>query len=85
MNPPAPAECTLTSSQVAELNQQLSTMRHDINNHISLIMAAVELIRCKPEAVERMANTLVNQPAKIAEAMKTFSVQFETTLGLKPR
>lgn len=85
MNAPTATECTLTPSQVAELNQHLSTMRHDINNHISLIMAAVELIRCKPEAADRMANTLVNQPVKIAEAMKTFSTQFETTLGLKPR
>lgn len=71
----------LTPSQVAELHQELSTMRHDINNHLSLMMAAIELVRRKPEAAERMAGTLTDQPAKIAEAMKKFSAQFEQKLG----
>jgi hypothetical protein len=76
-----PAE--LTTSQISELNQQLATMRHDINNHLSLIMAAVELVRRKPEAAERMATTLTEQPAKITASMKLFSAQFETALGIK--
>ena len=74
---------TLTASEIDELNKQLSTMRHDINNHLSLIMAAVELTRRKPEAIERMSTTLLEQPAKIAEAMTRFSAIFETALGLK--
>lgn len=79
---PLPTEsATLTVSQIDELNKQLSTMRHDINNHLSLIMAAVELIRRKPETIERMANTLTEQPGRISEAMKKFSADFERTLG----
>jgi hypothetical protein len=74
---------TLSADQSAELNQQLSNMRHDINNHLSLMMAAVELVRRKPEAAERMATTLTEQPAKIGDSMKKFSAQFETTLGIK--
>ena len=58
-------------------------MRHDINNHLSLMMAAVELVRRKPEAAERMAGTLSEQPLKITQAMKKFSAEFETTLGLR--
>jgi hypothetical protein len=54
-------------------------MRHDINNHLSLIMAAVELVRRKPEALERMASTLVEQPARVSEAMANFSA-FERPL-----
>jgi membrane-bound ClpP family serine protease len=73
----------LTAGQIDELNKQLATMRHDINNHLSLIMAAVELVRRKPEAAERMANTLTNQPIKITESMKKFSVEFENTFGPK--
>jgi len=75
----------LTPEQVEALNKQLSTMRHNINNHLSLMMAALELVRRKPEAIERMSGTLTEQPDKIAEAMKKFSADFETTLGIKPR
>jgi hypothetical protein len=80
-SPSEPA--TLTVAEIEELNKQLSTMRHDINNHLSLIMAAVELVRRKPEALERMSNTLVEQPARITEAMIKFSATFERTLGIK--
>jgi len=80
---PLPTEpATLTVGEIEELNKQLSTMRHDINNHLSLIMAAVELVRRKPEALERMANTLVEQPARITEAMTKFSTTFERVLGI---
>jgi len=74
---------TFTASEIKELNQQLSTMRHDINNHLSLIMAAVELIRRKPDTLERMSNTLLDQPARITEAMTRFSALFEGTFGIK--
>jgi len=80
---PLPIEpATLTVGEIEELSKQLSTMRHDINNHLSLIMAAVELVRRKPEALERMANTLVEQPARITEAMIKFSTTFERALGI---
>jgi hypothetical protein len=74
---------TLNPEQTEELNKQLSKMRHDINNHLSLMMAAVELVRRKPEAAERMATTLTEQPAKIGDSMKKFSAQFEGALGIK--
>jgi hypothetical protein len=74
---------TLSAVQAEELNKQLSVMRHDINNHLSLMMAALEIVRRKPEAVGRMASTLTEQPAKISESMKKFSAEFETTLGVR--
>lgn len=80
---PTSQPVALDVAHVEELNKQLSTMRHDINNHLSLMMAAVELIRRKPEAAERMANTLIEQPNKIVESMKKFSTQFENALGIK--
>jgi len=73
----------LTSAQVEELNKQLTTMRHNINNYLSLMMAAVELVRRKPEAAERMASTLTDQPLKVTEAMKKFTGEFEATLGIQ--
>jgi len=73
---------TFTPEQVAELNSLLSTMRHDVNNHISLIVAAVELIKNKPQVAERMLNTIGEQPPKIAEAIKKFSTEFSYAFGI---
>jgi hypothetical protein len=73
---------TLTVEQIAELNRKLSSMRHDINNHLSLIIAAVELIRHKPATADRMLATLAEQPSRIADALKMFSADFEGVLGI---
>ena len=70
----------LTVEQIADLNGKLSTMRHDINNQLSLIIAAVELIRFKPQMAERMMATLVEQPPRIADTLAKFSVEFERAL-----
>ena len=73
---------TLSIEQLDELNKKLSTMRHDINNHLSLIMAAVELLRHKPQLAERMMATLVEQPPRVTEAINKFSGEFERTMGI---
>jgi hypothetical protein len=73
---------TLTVAQLDELNRKLSTMRHDVNNYLSLIVAASELIRHKPQTAERMMATLGEQPAKIGDAVGKFSAEFERTLGI---
>ena len=75
---------TLTVEQIAELNSKLSTMRHDINNQLSLIIAALELIRHKPQTTERRMATLVGQPPKIADALGKFSAEFERSLRHHP-
>jgi aspartokinase len=80
---PLPSQpVTLRVEQVAELNRKLSNMRHDINNQLSLIMAAVELMRYKPQLAERMIATLTEQPPRIAAALLQFSGEFEQTLGI---
>ena len=58
-------------------------MRHDINNNLSLVMGAVELIRAKPHMTERMTGTLIEQPPKITNAMLKFSEEFEKSFGIK--
>jgi hypothetical protein len=73
---------TLTAAQVAELNHKLSSLRHDINNQLSLIIAAVELIRHKPETAERMMETLVGQPPRISAALLKFSAEFDQALSI---
>ena len=73
---------TLTVEQIDHLNHQLSTMRHDINNQLSLIVAAAELIRMNPDMVRRMSATLMEQPPKISEGMARFTSEFEKLLGI---
>ena len=80
---PLPSQpVTLSVEQIGELNGKLSTMRHDVNNQLSLIIAAVELIRHKPQTAERMMVTLAEQPPKIADALVKFSAEFERTFGI---
>jgi hypothetical protein len=73
---------TLTVAQLDELNRKLANMRHDINNNLSLIVAAMELIRHKPQMTERMLTTLGEQPAKISDALGRFSIEFERAFGI---
>jgi len=73
---------TLTVEQLGELNKKLSAMRHDINNNLSLIIAAVDLIRHKPQTAERMMATLAEQPARITDNMNKFSAEFERVFGI---
>jgi hypothetical protein len=74
---------TLSVEQVADLNKRLSTMRHDINGDLALIVAAAELIKLNPSTAERMLTTLLEQPTKIRERADKFSRDFETVLGIK--
>lgn len=73
---------TLSVEQIDALNRKLADLRHDINNNLSLIVAAVELARFKPEQLARMMDTLTQQPPKISEAMNQFSREFEKCLGI---
>ena len=72
----------LSVEQIGELNRNLATLRHDINNNLSLMMAAVELIRCKPQTAERMMATISEQPSKITAALAKFSGEFEKAFGI---
>lgn len=73
---------TLSVAQLEELNRKLANMRHDINNHLSLIVAAMELIRHKPQMTERMMTTMGEQPAKIGDALGKFTSEFERIFGI---
>lgn len=73
---------TILPGQIAELNQKLSNLRHNVNNHLSLIVAAAELIRRKPEIAPRLIDSLVEQPQKIINELKLFSAELEGALGI---
>jgi len=80
---PLPSQpVTLTVQQITALNEKLSSMRHYIRNQLSLITAAVELIRLKPDTSERMLATLAEEPFKIRDSLDKFSLEFERNLGI---
>ena len=73
---------TLNVEQIAELNQKLSTLRHDVNNHLMLIISAVEVIRLKPESADRWLTMMGEQPQKIGAAITQFSRDLEGVLRI---
>lgn len=74
---------TLTPEQIGELNKKLSTMRHDVNNNLALVTAAVEIIRCNPAAAERMSKKLSEKPQQISAAVAQFSRDLESALRIE--
>lgn len=73
----------LSPEKVAEVAHRLSELRHGVNNHLSLVVAATELVRRKPEMSERALDTLSAQPQKISDAIHQFSVELEKLIGLR--
>lgn len=53
-----------------------------MNNNLSLIVAASELIRYNPDMLKRMSATLVEQPPKISEHLAKFSGELDQLLGI---
>lgn len=68
---------TFTPEQVGELNRKLANARHNINNHLALIVSAAEVLRRKPELVPRMTDTQTEQTKRIEEELSKFSAEFE--------
>ena len=73
---------TLTVQQIEQLNKQLSTLRHDVNGDLSLVVASAELLKLNPTSAARMLQTLMEQPPKIRERLDKFSAEFEKMMGI---
>jgi prophage DNA circulation protein len=73
---------TLNVEQIAALTRKLAALRHDVNNNLALVTAAVEIIRRKPESTERMLTGLAEKPRKIAESVAQFASELEAALGI---
>lgn len=57
-------------------------MRHEVNNQLALVVAALELIRFRPEMREKMLGTISQQCPKISEEIGKFSAEFEQFFGI---
>ena len=80
---PLPSESiTLSAAQIRELNQKLADLRHDVNNSLSLMTAAVELIQRRPENAGNMWSTLIEQPRKVTGSISQFCRDLEAALHI---
>lgn len=73
---------TLTPEDLKVIEKRLADLRHNVNNCLALIIAANELIKAKPDALSRMANTIGQQPKRIEDEVQNFSAYLEKQLGI---
>lgn len=73
---------TLNVEQIKELNQKLSTMRHDVNGKLSLITLALGAFQLQPDGGERWLNMMAEQPQKIVADITQFSRDLEAVLRI---
>ncbi|MGH7953337.1 MAG: hypothetical protein ACREFE_15685 [Limisphaerales bacterium] len=73
---------TLSAVQIHELGEKIVTLRHDVNNRLSLIAAAAELIKRHPQTSARQLATLLEQPHQIAGIIAQFARDFEAVLKI---
>jgi hypothetical protein len=82
---PLPKEpVTLSVEDICELNKKFAKLRHEVNNNLSLIVAATEIIRRQPERAEKFWSGLTEKPHAIAESVSQFSVELEKALQMRP-
>jgi len=63
--------------EICELNKKLARLRHEVNNNLSLIIAAAEIIRRQPERAEKFWNGLTEKPHTIAESVSHFRLNWK--------
>ena len=73
---------TFNAQQIAELNQKLADMRHNVNNNLALMVAALELLRRKPESALKLADSMSAQTNKMVDEIQGFSIEFEKAFGI---
>ncbi len=67
-------------SQFEELNQQLRSVRHTINNDVAIIMAMAELSQRNPAHTERLRAVCMEKAPNIAAMLRSFSDLFASVL-----
>ena len=74
---------TLSVEQIRDLNKKLSSLRHEVNSNLSLIIAAAEILRREPNRPASYWDGLIDKPHRIAEKVSEFSRDVEIMLGLR--
>jgi hypothetical protein len=67
-------------AQMEELNQQLRTVRHTVNNDVAIIMAMAELSQRNPAHTDRLRSVCMEKAPNIAAMFRNFSDVFASVL-----
>ena len=67
-------------AQLEELNQQLRTVRHTVNNDVAIIMAMAELSQRNPAHTDRLRGVCMEKAPNIAAMFRSFSDVFASVL-----
>jgi hypothetical protein len=82
---PAPKHpVTVPPERIEGLRVQLCETRHNVNNQVSLILAAAELIRQRPDQAARFVESLLTPPERIVQELKRLSDVLEQALEITP-
>ncbi len=73
----------MAPKQIEELNLKLSTLRHDIANHLTVIVTAAEMAANTSEKARQHLTLLFQQIPKIKDAVNGFTAEFDRTLSIK--
>ncbi len=77
----SPEPVTLRADEAASILAGLRTARHNVNNCLSLVIAAAELVKLKPQDAQRLADQILEQPDRIMAELRGFSAELEKRLG----
>ena len=67
-------------AQLEDLNQQLRTVRHTVNNDVAIIMAMAELSQRNPAHTDRLRGVCMEKAPNIATLFRNFSDVFASVL-----
>ena len=74
---------TLSARKISEIEKKLARLRHEVNNNLTLIVAAAEMLRRRPDPGERVWETLEQKPLVVADRVAEFTRHLEKALHLR--
>ncbi|MEP6709655.1 MAG: hypothetical protein ABJB32_05935 [Verrucomicrobiota bacterium] len=69
---------------MAELQQELSEIRHSINNALAVMMALSEMSQRRPDHAEKLARMILTKAPQIVSSLQEFTQALKEKAGPKP-
>jgi|KBSSwiStaDraftv2_1062776.scaffolds.fasta_scaffold3451031_1 hypothetical protein len=79
-NPTGPVQ--LGVEDVRAIDKEMADTRHDVNNYLAVLSAALEMIRFRPEQAERFLASAMEQPTRITTRLRQCSDFLGTKLAI---
>jgi len=74
---------TLSARKISEIEKKLAQLRHEVNNNLTLIVAAAEIVRRRPDPGDQVWESLLQKPLAVADQVAEFTRHLEKTLHLR--